>query len=191
MISVFNSSKGMAFAALFSVLVLSGCVTSNEVLFDTLTTPVKPGKYDLQYSEGDGKWTKFATGSLALIDGRYRWTESSDASSPFHSNVDKLKFALVEIGNGNFIIVADTADLKNPIWAGNYRYGIARRDGGAFLYDFPSCLDVLASQGFAGNQVDKIGAQECRYTSKASLTGAMTAYAKRMATWKRLAPSSH
>src|SRR5581483_1999139 len=121
MIGLCDASKAALLIALFAVLVLSGCVTSNEVLFDARTAPLRAGKYELQYSDGDGKWTKFATGSLALIDGRYRWTENGVVSSPFRSNVDKLKFALVDIGNGNFIIVADTADLKNPIWAGNYR----------------------------------------------------------------------
>jgi hypothetical protein len=47
------------------------------------------------------------------------------------------------------------ANLRNPKWVGNYMYGIARRAGDAFLYDFPSCFDLLASQGSANYQVEK------------------------------------
>jgi hypothetical protein len=190
-IPLFNSSKGMALAVLFAVLALSGCVTSNEVLFNALATPVRPGTYELQYSDGDGKWTKFATGSLALVNRRYTWTETSEMLPLLPPSTDNFKFVLADIGNGYFIIVVASADLRDRIWAGNYRYGIARRAAGAFLYDFPSCLDVLVSQGFPGNQIDKGDAQECRYSNEASLAGALTTYAKRMATWKRLAPSSH
>jgi hypothetical protein len=170
---------------------LSGCVTSNEVLLNAFTTPLKAGKYALQYYDGDGKWTKFAAGSLALVNRRYTWTENSEVPSLVNSSPERFKFALVDIGNNYFIIVVASADLRNQIWGGNYRYGIARRTRGAFLYDFPSCLDLLVSQGFANYQIKKIEAHECLYSSKASLTNALTTYAKRAAKWKRLAPSGH
>ncbi len=188
MISLSNLSMRLFFPA-FTLLALSGCVTSNEVLLNNFTTPVKAGKYELQYYDGDGKWTKFAAGSLALVNRRYIWTVNWEASSPFNSKPHGLKFALVDIGNNYFVIVVASADVKDPIWVGNYSYGIAQRAGGAFLYDFPSCLDLLVSQGFANYQIEKIEAHECLYSSKASLTSALTSYAKRAAKWKRLAPS--
>jgi hypothetical protein len=192
MISLCNLSRGLVFfTALFSVLVLSGCVTSNEVLLNEFTTPLKAGKYELQYYEGDGRWTKFAAGSLALVNRRYTWTENSEVSSLVNASPERFKFALVDIGNNYFIIVVASADLRSQIWGGNYRYGIARRTRGAFLYDFPSCLDLLVSQGFANYQIETIEAYECLYSSKASLTKALTTYAKRAAKWKRLAPSGH
>ena len=70
-------------------------------------------------------------------------------------------------------------------------YGIARRAGRTLLYEFPSCLDLLMSQGILDFQIDKFGAYECQYSSEASLTSALTAYAKRTVMWKRLAPSGH
>ena len=192
MISLCNLSRGLVFfTALFSVLVLSGCVTSNEVLLNEFTTPLKAGKYELQYYEGDGRWTKFVAGSLALVNRRYTWTENSEVSLLVNSSPERFKFWLVDIGNSYFIIVIASADLRNQIWGGNYRYGIARRTRGAFLYDFPSCLDLLVSQGFANYQIETIEAYECLYSSKASLTNALTTYAKRAAKWKRLAPSGH
>ena len=191
MISLCNLRKGLVLTALLAALMLSGCITSNEVLFNAFTTPLKAGKYELQYYDGDGKWTKFAAGSLALVNRRYTWTENSEASSLVNWSPDGFKFALVDIGNNYFIIVVASADLRNPIWVGNYRYGIARRTRGAFLYDFPSCLDLLVSQGFANYQIEKIEVHECLYSSEASLTNAMTIYAKRAAKWKRLAPSGH
>jgi hypothetical protein len=188
MISLRNLNKRMIFILLFAVLALSGCVTSNEVLLNTVTTPATPGKYEVQYHV-DGKWTKFATGSLTLVNRTYTWTENREASSLLNSNPRGTKFALVDIGNNYFIVVGATADLRNPIWVGNYMYGIARRAGGAFLYDFPSCLDLLVSQGFSDYQIEKIVAYECRYSSKASLISALTTYARRTSMWKRLAPS--
>ena len=190
MISLCNLNKRMIFILLFAVLTLSGCVTSKEVLLNAVTTPVSAGKYDVQYHV-DGKWTKFSAGSLALVNRTYIWTENREASSLFNSNPGGTKFALVDIGNNYFIVVVATADLRNPIWVGNYMYGVARRAGGAFLYEFPSCLDLLVSQGFSDPQIEKIETHECLYSSKASLTSALTAYAKRTALWKRLATSSH
>ena len=190
MISRRNLNKRMSFILLFAVLTLSGCVTSNEVLLNAVTTPVRPGKYEVQYYV-DGKWTKFAAGSLALVNTTYTWTENREASSLLNSKLRGTKFALIDIGNKYFIVVVATADLSNPIWVGSYVYGIARRSGGAFLYDFPSCLDLLVSQGFSDSQIEKIVAYECLYSSKASLTSALAAYARRTTMWKRLAPSGH
>lgn len=190
MISRRNLSKRTIFILSFAVLALSGCVTSKEVLLNTVTTPVRPGKYEVQY-DVDGKWTKFAAGSLTLINSVYTWTENEEASSLLNSNPRGTKFSLVDIGNNYFIVDVATADLQNPIWVGNYMYGIARRAGGAFLYDFPSCLDLLVSQGFSDYQIEKIVAYECLYSSKASLTSALATYAKRTTMWKRLAPSGH
>lgn len=192
MISLRNLSKGLVFTALLILqAMLSGCITSNDVLFNAVTTPMRAGKYEVQYLV-DGKWTKFGAGSLALVNGKYTWAEDREAASLLNWNPNGLGFALVDIGNNYFIIVVATADLKNSIWVGKYMYGVARRGaGGAFLYDFPSCLDLLLSQGFSDHQIEKIEAHECLYSSKASLTNALTTYAKRTAMWKRLAPSSH
>jgi hypothetical protein len=190
MISRRKLNKRMIFILLFAVVALSGCVTSKEVLLNTATTPVRAGKYEVQYHI-DGKWTIFAAGSLTLINRAYTWIENKEASSLLNSNPRGTKFALVDIGNNYFIVVVATADLQNPIWVGNYMYGIVRRAGGAFLYDFPSCLDLLVSQGFSDYQIEKIVAYECLYSSKASLISALTTYAKRTTMWKRLAPSGH
>lgn len=190
MISLCNLNKRMIFILLFAVLTLSGCVTSKEGLLNAVTTSVRPGKYEVQYHV-DGKWTKFGVGSLALVNGKYTWSEDREAVSLLNWNPDWLRVALVDIGNDYFIIVVATADLRNPIWVGNYMYGVARRAGGAFLYEFPSCLDLLVSQGFSDPQIEKIETHECLYSSKASLTSALTAYAKRTTMWKRLAPSGH
>jgi hypothetical protein len=138
----------------------------------------------------DGKWTKFVAGSLALANRRYSWTEDREALSLLNWRADGLRFTLVDIGSNYFIIVVASTDLRSPTWAGNYMYGIARRAGNAFLYDFPSCLDLLVTQGFTDSQIEKIRAHECLYSSKASLIGALTSYAKRTAMWKRLAPAS-
>ena len=82
-----NLSRGLViFTALFAMLVLSGCVTSNEVLLNAFTTSLKAGKYLLQYYDGDGKWTKFAAGSLALVNRKYTWTENSEVSSLVNSS---------------------------------------------------------------------------------------------------------
>lgn len=190
MVLLRNLNKRMIFILLFAVLALPGCVTSNEVLLNTVTTPARPGKYEVQYHV-DGKWTKFSAGSLALVNTTYTWTENKEASSLLNSNPRGTKFALFDIGNNYLIVVVATADLRNQKWVGNYMYGIARRAGGAFLYDFPSCLDLLASQGFSDSQIEKIVAYECLYSSKASLTSALATYARHTTMWKRLAPSGH
>ena len=191
MISPRNVSRGLVASGLFAVLaLLAGCVTSEEVLVNAAATPARPGKYEVQYLV-DGKWTKFATGSLALGNHTYTWTEEREALSLLNWRPDGLRFKLVDIGNNYFIIVVASADLRIPTSAGNYMYGVARRAGDAFLYDLPSCLDLLVSQGFTDYQIEKIKAHECRYSNKASLTVALTRYAKRTDMWKRLAPSSH
>jgi hypothetical protein len=191
MISLRNMSKGLVFTALFILLaMLSGCITSNDVLFNAVTTPMRAGKYEVQYLV-DGKWTKFGVGSLALVNGKYTWSEDREAASLLNWNPDRLRVSLVDIGNNYFIIVVATADLRNPIWVGHYMYGVARRAEGALLYEFPSCLDLLVSKGFSDPQIEKIETHECLYSSKASLTSALTAYAKRTIMWKRLAPSGH
>lgn len=169
---------------------LAGCVTSREVLFNAAATPARAGRYEVQYHV-DGKWTKFAAGSLALENRTYSWAEDREASSLLKLRPDGLRLSLVEMGSNFFIVVVAANDLGNPTWVGNHVYGIARREGGAFLYDFPSCLDLLMSQGFANYRNEKIQTDECLYSSKASLTGALTGYAKRTVMWKRLAPSSH
>ena len=191
MISLRNMSKGLVFTALLILLaMLSGCITSNDVLFNAVTTPMRAGRYEVQYLV-DGKWTKFGVGSLALVNGKYTWSEDREAASFLNWNPDGLKVSLVDIGNNYFIIVVATADLRNPIWVGHYMYGVARRAEGALLYEFPSCLDLLVSKDFSDPQIEKIETHECLYSSKASLTSALTAYAKRTIMWKRLAPSGH
>jgi hypothetical protein len=191
MISLRNMSKGLVFTALFILLaMLSGCITSNDVLFNAVTTSMRAGKYEVQYLV-DGKWTKFGVGSLALVNGKYTWSEDREAASLLNWNPDRLRVSLVDIGNNYFIIVVATADLRNPIWVGHYMYGVARRAEGALLYEFPSCLDLLVSKGFSDPQIEKIETHECLYSSKASITSALTAYAKRTIMWKRLAPSGH
>jgi len=191
MISPCNLSKGLVVSGLFVVLaMLAGCVTSDEVLLNAVATPARAGKYEVQYLV-DGKWTKFAAGSLALAKQTYSWAEDREALSLLNSRPAGVRFSLVDIGDNYFIVVVASADLRIPTSVGNYMYGVVRRAGGAFLYDLPSCLDLLVSQGFTDYQIEKIKAHECQYSNKASLTGALTRYAKRTAMWKRLAPSSH
>ena len=191
MISLSNLSKGLVFAALLILsTTLSGCVTSNGVLFNAASTPMRTGKYEVQYLI-DGKWTKFEVGSLALVNGQYTWEEDKETTSLLNWSPGGLRLKLVDAGNNYLIIVIAIADLRNPIWVGNYMYGIARRSGDVFLYEFPSCFDLMASQGFTNDQIGKVGPQECLYSRKASLTSALTTYAKRAVLWKRLAPSSH
>ena len=183
-----NSSKGLAFAALFAAAaMLAGCITSQDVLLNAVATPARAGTYEVQYLV-DGKWTKFAAGSLALANRKYTWTENREASSLLSSRPGGGSFSLFNIGNNYFVVVA-SADVRNPTWTGNYIYGIARRAGDAFQYDFPSCLDLLVSQGLSDTQIGKIEPHECLYSSKPSLTHALIGYAKRTAMWKRLAPS--
>ncbi len=188
MITLRYLNKRTVSAVLFAALALSGCITSDEILLNAATTPLRVGKYEVQY-QVDGKWTKFAAGSLALANRTYTWTEQGEVSSLLSSRTGEFQFTLVDIGNNYFIVVFATAVLGNPIWAGSYLYGIARRAGRALLYEFPSCLDLLMSQGVPDFQADKIGAHECQYSGKASLTSALAAYAKRTVMWKRLAPS--
>ena len=187
MISLRRLNWRMVSTLLFVALALSGCITSNELLLHAATAPLKAGKYEVQYNV-DGKWTKFAAGSLTLANRTYTWTEHGEASSLLSSHPSRFKFTLVDMGNNYFIVVFATAELRNPIWAGNYMYGIARRAGRALLYEFPSCLDLLMSQDVLDFQIDKFGAYECQYSSEATLISALTAYAKRTVMWKRLAP---
>jgi hypothetical protein len=189
MISLDNLRKGLAFAALLIFpATLSGCITSRDVLLNAVSIPLMAGKYEVQYFV-DGRWTAFGTGSLALKNGKYAWVEDREAASLLYQPPGGLPFALADMGNNVFIIVVATDDLRNPMWVGKYMYGVARRAGGALLYEFPSCIDLLASLGFSDPQIEKIGTDECLYSSKASLTRALTAFAKRTALWKRLAPS--
>jgi hypothetical protein len=183
--------RGLVFTAFLAVLVtLAGCVTSEGVLLNAASTPAKPGRYEVQYHV-DGKWTKVAAGSLALVDRTYAWTEDREVLSLLKQRPNGLGFRLVDIGNNYFIVVVASADLGSPIWVGRHMYGIARRADGAFQYDFPSCLDLLMSQGLANYQLGKINSLECLYSDKTSLTSALIAYAKHTAFWKRLAPSGH
>jgi hypothetical protein len=191
MISLSNLSKGLVFAALLILsTTLSGCVTSKDVLFNAVSTPMRTGKYEVQYLI-DGKWTTFGAGSLALVNGQYTWDEDKEAASLLNWSPSGLRLTLVDAGNRYFIIIIAIADLRNPIWVGNYMYGIARRSGDVFLYEFPSCFDLMVSEGFADSQIEKIGTYECLYSRKTPLTSALTTYAKRAVLWKRLAPSSH
>ena len=146
MISLRRLNKRMVSTLLFTALALSGCITSNEVLLHAATTPLRAGKYEVQYHV-DGKWTKFAAGSLTLANRTYTWTEHGEASSVLSSRSHELKFTLFDIGNNYFIVAFATAELRNRIWGENYMYGIARRAGRALLYEFPNCLDLLMSQG--------------------------------------------
>jgi hypothetical protein len=73
--------KRFAYAALLaSLTLLSGCITSNDVLFNTSTTPMRAGRYDVQYSI-DGQWTTYGAGSLTLVLGKYTWFEDREAAS--------------------------------------------------------------------------------------------------------------
>ncbi|MDR3464488.1 MAG: hypothetical protein P4M07_00955 [Xanthobacteraceae bacterium] len=189
MISLGHLRKGLAFAALLIFpATLSGCITSRDVLLTAAATPVVAGRYEVQYLV-DGRWTAFGAGSLALKNGKYAWVEDLEAASLLKQPPGGLPFALADMGNNVFIIVVATNDLGNPMWVGKYMYGVARRAGRTLLYDFPSCEDLLASQGIPDTQIEKAGADECLYSSRASLTRALIAYAKREAPWKRLAPS--
>jgi hypothetical protein len=191
MISPGNLSKRLVVILSFAALtMLAGCITSQDVLFGAATAPAKAGRYEVQYHV-DGKWTKFATGSLALANRTYSWVEDREPLSLLKFRPDGLRFSLADIGNNYFIVVVAAGDLGNPTWIGNHMYGIARREGGTFLYDFPSCLDLLVSQGFTDDQIEKIKTHECHYSSKTSLIGALTGYAKRTVMWKRLAPSGY
>ena len=190
MISPGNLGKRLTVILSFAALtMLAGCVTSQEVLFSTVTAPARTGRYEVQYHV-DGKWTKFAAGSLALENQTYSWVEDREPLSLLTFRPDGLRFSLADIGNNYFIVVVAAGDLGNPTWIGNHMYGIARREGRTFLYDFPSCLDLLVSQGFTDYQIEKIKTHECHYSSKTSLIGALTGYAKRTVMWKRLVPSS-
>jgi hypothetical protein len=181
--------KRFAFTALLaSLTLLSGCITSNDALFNTSTTPMRAGRYDVQYFV-EGQWTKFGAGSLRLVGGKYTWSEDIEASSLLDWNRDGMRFTLIEMKNNYFIVVAAADDLGSPVWIGHYVYGVARRSGGAFLYDFPSCLDLLVSLGLWHTQIEKIETHECLYSNKASLTRALIAYAQRTTMRKRLAPS--
>ena len=191
MISPDSLGKRSVVILLFAALtMLAGCITSQEVLFSAATTPARAGRYEVQYHV-DGKWTKFAAGSLALANRTYSWVEDREALSLLKFRPDGLRFSLADVGNNYFIVVVAAGDLGNPTWIGNHLYGIARREGRTFLYDFPSCLDLLMSQGFTDSQIEKTQAHECIYSNKTSLIGALTGYAKRTVMWKRLAPSSH
>ena len=187
MISLRRLNWRMVSTLLFAALALSGCITSNELLLHAASTPLRAGKYEVQYNV-DGKWTQFAAGSLTLANRTYTWTEHGEASSLLSSHPNRFEFTLVDIGNNYFIVVFATTELRNPIWAGTYMYGIARRAGRALLYEFPSCLDLLMSQDVLDFQIDKFGAYECQYSREVTLISALTAYAKRTVMWKRLAP---
>jgi len=182
-------SKGLALAILLAAATLAGCVTSQDPLFNAAAAPAKAGRYEVQYLV-DGKWTKFSTGSLKLGNRTYSWAEDREASSLLNAGPRELRFQLVAMGGTDFMIAVASADLRASMWTGNYIYGIARRANGAFLYDFPSCLDLLVSQGLSDFRIQNVGAHECHYSSKASLTDALTRYAKHTAMWKRLVPSS-
>ena len=191
MISPDNLGKRSVVILLFAVLTtLAGCITSQDVLLTAATAPAKAGRYEVQYHV-DGKWTKYAVGSLALANRTYSWIEDREPLSLLKFKPNGLRFSLADTGNNYFIVVVAANTPKDPTWIGNHMYGIARREGATFLYDFPSCLDLLVSQGFTDSQIEKIKSHECHYSSKTSLIGALTGYAKRTVMWKRLAPSGH
>lgn len=191
MISPGKLTKGPLIVVLLALLaMLPGCVTSKTALLNVATNPVKAGKYEVQYL-ADGKWTTFGAGSLTLVNRTYTWAEEREALSLFALRPNGFRFTLFDIGNNYFIIVTATANLNNPQWVGNYMYGVARRARDTLLYDLPSCLDLRVSQGFSDIEIEKVDVNECLYSSKASLTKALTTYAKRTVMWKRLAPYSH
>ena len=175
-------------ALLLSLTMLSGCIASEDALFNTSTTPMRAGRYDVQYLV-DGRWTTYGAGSLTLAGGKYNWAEDREAASLLTWNRSGLRAALVGIESGYFIIVVAADDLRLPMRAGRYVYGVARQSGKALLYDFPSCLDLLMSQGLSDPQIEKIETHECLYSNKDALTRALIAYAQRTTMRKRLAPS--
>ena len=129
MISPHSLSKRLVVILLFAALtMLAGCITSQNVLFSAATAPARAGRYEVQYHV-DGKWTKFAAGSLALANRTYSWVEDREPLSLLTFRPDGLRFSLVDIGNNYFIVVVAAGDLRNPTWIGNHMYGIARRDG--------------------------------------------------------------
>ena len=82
MIPLSGLRKGFACAALLaSLTMLSGCITSNDAVFNTSTTPVRSGRYDGQCLEFDGQWTSYGAGSLTLVGGEYFWSEDWEAAS--------------------------------------------------------------------------------------------------------------
>lgn len=181
--------KRFACAALLaSLTMLCSCITSNDALFNTSTTPMRAGRYDVQYLV-DGQWTKFGAGSLALFGGKYTWAEDREAASLLDWNRNGIRFTLIDMKNNDFIVAAAADDLGSPVWIGHYVYGVARQSGNALLYDFPSCLDLLVSQGLSDPQIEKLETHECLYSNKGSLTRALIAYAKRTTMRRRLAPS--
>jgi len=181
--------KGLSCAALLAFLtMLSGCITSNDAMFNTSTTPIRSGRYEVQYLV-DGQWTKYGAGSLTLVGGKYIWSEDREAGSLLTWNRGGLRARLVGIARDYYIIVVPADDLRSPIWIGRYVYGVARRSGKALLYDFPSCLDLLVSLGLSDAQLENIETRECLYSNKDTLTHALIAYAKRTTMRKRLAPS--
>lgn len=189
MTSLKDLSKRFACAAwLLSLTMLSGCIASDDVLFNTSTTPMRAGRYDVQYLV-DGRWMTYGAGSLTLAGGTYNWAEDREAASLLNWKRSGLSATLVGIANDYFIVVVAADDLRIPMWTAHYVYGVARRSGKALLYDFPSCLDLLVSQGLSDPQIEKIGTRECLYSDKASLTRALIAYAEHTTMRKRLAPA--
>jgi hypothetical protein len=175
-------------AWLLSLTMLSGCIASEDALFNTSTTPMRAGRYDVQYLV-DGRWTTYGAGSLTLVGGKYNWAEDREAASLLNWKRSGLSATLVGIANDYFIVVVAADDLRIPMWTGHYVYGVARRSGKALLYDFPSCLDLLVSQGLSDPQIEKIETRECLYSDQASLTRALIAYAEHTTMRKRLAPA--
>lgn len=189
MIPLSGLRKGFACAPLLaSLTMLSGCITSNDAIFNTSTTPVRSGRYDVQYLV-DGQWTNYGVGSLTLVGGKYNWTEDREAASLLDWNRSSLRATLVGIARDYFVIVVAADDLRGPVWIGHYVYGVARRSDKALLYDFPSCLDLLVSLGLSDPQIETIETHECLYSNKDTLTRALIAYAKRTTMRKRLSPS--
>ena len=102
MIPLSGLRKGFACAPLLaSLTMLSGCITSNDAIFNTSTTPVRSGRYDVQYLV-DGQWTNYGAGSLTLVGGEYIWSEDREAASLLNWNRSSLRATLVGIAKRLF-----------------------------------------------------------------------------------------
>ena len=91
MIALKDLSKRVARAALLvSLTMLSGCIASDDALFNTSTNPMRAGRYDVQYL-ADGRWTTYGAGSLTLVGGKYNWAEDREAASLLNLELRRLE----------------------------------------------------------------------------------------------------
>ncbi len=148
-------------------LALSGCVLSEQPLFDpsTALTPAPAGRYEQQEMR-DGRWTKLRAGMLRRVGRAYEWKPDDNAAA--------VRFMVFEAGSNAFTLYAGITDAGKT----KHYYALIKPSADGYLFYQPLCSDFTKLRLRAGLLPVKIVDGECYFADNAALSAALVAHAE-------------